>query len=421
MKQVLLIGFIKNLLNLLIELNKMERLIQKFQRKLVQTPLGFVRSLMDDIQWEARLIGIRGARGVGKTILLLQYIKLHHADRDDVLYASLDDLWFSKNSLYGLADSFYKVGGRYLFLDEVHKYPSWAQEVKNIYDDFTDMKIVFTGSSLLEILNARADLSRRAVSYQMQGLSFREFLNYQLGKDFPVYSLSDIYAHHLSIAQDVVGQIAPLKYFKQYLQFGYYPYFKEVQDLYPYRLEESINMILEIELPLLRSVDIAYSFRLKQLLMILAESVPFVPNISKLSQKIGISRLSLLSYLHYLQEAGLITRLYKATKGVSRLQKPAKIYIENQNISFVLNPDMIDRGSLREGFVVNQLNYRNKLEMPEFGDLLLNDESLLEIGGKYKTARQIKDWPEDRAFVLRDDIEFGYKNTIPLWLFGFTY
>lgn len=375
---------------------------------------------MDEINWEARLIGIRGARGVGKTTLLLQYIKLHlSAAYEGTLYVSLDHIGFSRRTLVDLADGFVKRGGQYLFLDEVHKYPGWADELKNIYDDYPTLKVVFTGSSLLEILNARADLSRRAVVYTMQGFSFREYLALETGLALDVLTLPQILQCHLQEAQAINRKIRPLAYFHKYLARGYYPFFKEQPDLFATRLGEVINMILEIELPLLRGLDPLYVFRIKQLLVIIAESAPFVPNISKLSAKTGLNRTTLLTYIQYLEEAGMTRNLYKGATGISRLQKPAKVFLDNTNLMTVLAAECVNKGNARETFFANQVGYRHRITCPDQGDFLVDEQYTFEIGGKGKSTRQI---PElDQAYIAADDIEYGSHNRIPLWLFGFMY
>lgn len=399
----------------------MEELFEKYQQKLRFTSTDFVRGIMAQIQWNARLIGLKGARGVGKTTLLLQYIKLKLKDEPPaaVLYTSLDNIWFSNNSLTGLVDTFVKKGGKYLFLDEVHKYKNWAQEIKNIYDDFPTLKIVFTGSSLLEILNARADLSRRAIIYHMQGLSYREYLALQHQLYFDPVSLSDILENRISLSNVVTEKIRPLQYFNEYLQKGYYPFFTEVPELYFIRLQEIVNMMLEIELPLLRSVDFAYVVKVKQLLQIISESTPFVPNVSKLSDKMIINRATLLSYFHYLEEVGLTNNLFKSAGGISRLQKPLKVFLENTNLMFAFAPDRANIGNVRETFFANQLAYRNKLNYSEKGDFLVDEKFIFEIGGQAKKETQIKNLPN--AFIAADGIETGFKNKIPLWLFGMMY
>lgn len=403
-----------------IKVNKMEFLFEQFQQKLKHTSTDFVRSIMDEIHWEARLIGIKGARGIGKTTLLLQYIKLHlSSSLGQTLYVSLDDIWFNHHSLIELIRDFERQGGRYLFLDEVHKYSEWAQELKNIYDSYPNLKIVFTGSSLLEILNARADLSRRAVVYTMQGFSFREYIGVESGTLLKPLSLDQILENHIEVTQQINDKIKPFQYFESYIKHGYYPFYKEELDLYEMRLGEVVNMILEIELPLLRNVDMAYVTKVKQLLVIIAESVPFVPNVSKLSDKIGINRATLLSYLNYLDEIGLTHNLYKDAHGISKLQKPSKVYLENTNLIFLLARNNANIGNLRETFFSNQLSYRHSLGYTDLGDFLVDGQFTFEIGSKGKGHKQIK--TVANSYVVADDILYGSHNKIPLWLFGFLY
>jgi hypothetical protein len=398
----------------------MEQLYDKYLKKIAGTQTGFVRSIMSEINWNARLIGIKGARGVGKTTLLLQYIKLHlNTEFQSALYVSLDNIWFSDNKLVDLVDTFAKRGGKYLFLDEVHKYPGWSVELKNIYDDYPELKLVFTGSSLLEILNARADLSRRSIVYTMQGLSFREYLGLLLDIDFKAYSLQDILQDHHLITRDIVSQIKPLKYFSTYLQSGYYPFFNEQPDLYHIRLEEVVNMILELELPLLRNVDVSYIGKLKQLLYVISESAPFIPNINKLSERIGLNRQTLLYYLFYLNEAHLTYSIYKDASGISILQKPDKLFLENTNLMYTFRGKEMNEGNARETFFANQLRYRYLLEFPVQGDFLVDRKYTFEIGGKGKDKHQIQNLPD--AYIASDNIEYGFDNKIPLWLFGFLY
>lgn len=392
---------------------------EKFQRKIQETSLVFTRSLMTRITWEARLVGIKGARGVGKTTLLLQYIKKNLPLNEETLYVSLDQIWFAENRLTDLTDDFVKKGGKYLFLDEVHKYPNWAQELKNIYDDYPQLKIVFTGSSLLEILNARADLSRRAVVYTMQGLSYREYLNLILKEDLPILSLEDVLLNHITLAQELNTKLKPLQHFESYLKSGYYPFFLEAPNLYLPRLEEVINLILEIELPLLRKVEVAYINKLKQLLQIIAQSVPFMPNISKLSERIGINRNTLISYLYFLQEAHIIKNLYKDAKGITQLQKPDKIFLENTNLQYVFSTDTPNLGSIRETFFVNQLSYQHLTEYTKQGDFKVDSHYTFEIGGGHKTNKQIEQIKN--SYIAADSLEYGSANKIPLWLFGFLY
>lgn len=399
----------------------METLFEKFHKKLAATSTDFTRSVMDEIAWnEARLIGIKGARGVGKTTLLFQYIKLHLSHKiEEVLYISLDNLYFNNNNLLAIIDQFVKRGGNYLFIDEVHRYPNWSQELKNAYDDYPELRIVFTGSSMLEILNARADLSRRAVVYTMGGLSFREYLSIKNIHTFEQYTLNDILKNHQEYTIQISQEIRPLQWFQSYLEGGYYPYFIESESLYRTKVEEVVRMMLEIELPALRGLENQYILKIKQLLMVLAESVPFTPNVSKLAERIGINRNTLITYLKNLQDVGLTMHLFSETSGITRLQKPEKIYLENTNLMYALNPNQVNIGSIRETFWMNQLSQLHNVTLPQQGDFLIDNQYTFEIGGKGKSNRQIKQ--VNNAYIVKDDIEIGSQGVIPLWLFGFLY
>lgn len=391
-----------------------------FRQQLRYTSTAMVRGAMEDIDWQARLIGIKGARGVGKTTLLLQYIKLHHAQElRHTLYVSLDTLWFAQHGLVELAETFAQKGGRYLFLDEVHKYPHWSQELKNCYDQFPQLKIVFTGSSLLEIQNARADLSRRAVVYTLPGLSFREFVQLEKALSLPRYTLSELLLHHEQITEDLVAKFSPLTHFSDYLRLGYYPFYREKDQSYFRKLQAVVHAVLEMELPLLRGVEPAYVHRLKQLLNIIAQGAPFVPNVSKLSAKIGMERSTLLRYLHYLDEVKLTRNLFKKAEGISQLQKPQKIYLENPNLMHTLAEQVVGQGALRETFFANQVGALHRLQYPARGDFWVDGRYYFEVGGKHKTAQQIHDLEE--GYVAADGIEYGWGRKIPLWLFGFLY
>ena len=399
----------------------METLFEKFRKKLDATTTDFTRSVMHEIAWnEARLIGLKGARGVGKTTLLFQYIKLHLSDKiNEVLYISLDNLYFNNNNLLALIDQFVKRGGNYLFIDEVHRYPNWSQELKNAYDDYPELRIVFTGSSMLEILNARADLSRRAIVYTMGGLSFREYLSIKNIHTFQPYSLVEILKNHQEYAIQISKEIRPLQWFQGYLEGGYYPYFIESESLYRTKVEEVVRMMLEIELPALRGLENQYILKIKQLLMVLAESVPFTPNVSKLAERIGINRNTLIAYLKNLQDVGLTMHLFSESTGITRLQKPEKIYLENTNLMYALNPKQVNLGSIRETFWMNQLSQLHNVTLPQNGDFLIDNQYTFEIGGKNKSSKQIQGVND--AYVVKDDIEIGSAGVIPLWLFGFLY
>ncbi len=397
----------------------MERLFEIQQRLLSYVSTDFVRALAGKIDWNSRLVGIKGARGTGKTTLLLQYIKQKYSRQPQAaLYASLDNLWFADHRLYDLAETFVRSGGLHLFLDEVHRYPGWSRELKNIYDDFPQMRVVFTGSSLLEIINAQADLSRRAVIYHLRGLSFREFLALETGIEFDAVGLEELLTHHVEWANLITGKIRPFRYFNDYLRYGYYPFYREQPELYPLRLNQTVNMILDVELPQLRNLDVAYVPKIKTLLAVLAESVPFTPDISKLSRKIGINRITLIKYLQYLEQSDLLLLLQRKISGVGRLQKPDKIYLENTNLMEILAPGNTNRGNIRETFFVNQLS-DYEVRLAGQGDFVVGGKYTFEVGGKHKNAAQLAGL--ENAFVVADDLEVGFGHKIPLWLFGFLY
>jgi predicted AAA+ superfamily ATPase len=396
----------------------MQTLIKRHNILINETNTLFTRYLYDKISWDERLIGIKGSRGVGKTTMILQYIKNTYGTGKEALYITLDDLYFSDNKLIDLADEFVASGGIHLFIDEVHKYENWAVEIKNIYDYHSKLKIVFTGSSLLEILNSRSDLSRRALAYKMQGLSFREFLSFKYNIDLPSFSLDEILLNHESISLDFTD-IKPLQYFDEYLKIGYFPFFGKEKKLYFNRLREIINMILEIELPKLRNVEVAKISKVKQLLYIISESVPFKPNISSLSQKINISRNTLLEYIYHLNDANLINALKKDNFGISNLQKPEKIYLENTNFIFALSNENENTGNIRETFFLNQVSQDNETAYSEKSDFFVNKKYTFEVGGKNKQQKQIRNI--ENSFIVKDKIELGIENQIPLWLFGFLY
>lgn len=395
-------------------------LIQQYNRLLSSVSLDFVRSIQNKINWDARLICIKGARGTGKTTLMLQNIKLSlSTELSKTLYVSLDNLWFVHNDLMDLVEYFYTHGGKYLYLDEVHKYPHWSIYIKNIYDLYPDLKVVFSGSSLLELNDSQSDLSRRALVYHLQGLSFREYLVLKTKQDFPILSLEDILTNHQDLSKQIVSKVRPLEHFETYLKFGYYPFFLEGLDGYYQRLEGVVNFVMDIELPLLRKVEVSKVSKLKQLLGIISESVPFLPNVQKISERIDVSRPTILLYFSYLEEAKLITQMHKSSTGIKALQKPDKILLENTNLMYLLAQDLTNIGNVREAFVVNQLKNNYKVSFSEESDCLVQDKYTIEVGGKNKTSRQIKNL--DQAFIASDNIEFGFANKIPLWLFGFVY
>ena len=397
----------------------MEKLFIKHRKKINLTNLTIERNFANQIIWKDRLIGVKGARGVGKTTLILQYIKRNFEFGSNNLYVSLDDVYFSGNSLIDFTENFVKNGGEFLFLDEVHRYKNWAQELKNVYDDFPELKLVFTGSSILDITKSKADLSRRAVLYKMPGLSFREYIQFTRDMEFEKYSLEDILHNHEHITDTVTAKIKPLPEFKKYLQSGYYPFFMEYSETYHERLEQVINLVLETDIPAMKAINLEGIAKLKQLLYIISTSVPFKPNIKKLSEKTGISRNSLVYYLNYLEEAQILHLLHKDNMGISLLQKPEKIYLDNTNLIHTLAYQDANTGNERETFFMNQLAQNHIVTYSDKSDFLIDNKFTFEIGGQSKTGKQIKDIPN--SYLAIDNIEYGYKNKIPLWLFGFLY
>ncbi|WP_455585772.1 ATP-binding protein [Bacteroides sp.] len=398
----------------------MERLFATSHQLIERVSMNFVRYLYHEIRWENRLIAITGARGTGKTTLMLQYIKKHYgAYSSNVLYASLDHIWFTTHSLFDLADEFQKMGGKVLFLDEVHKYPTWSREIKNIYDSFPDMKVVFTGSSLLEIHKGEADLSRRAVTYHLHGLSFREFLLFEYDHQMEAVSLSDILAKHVEIAMSVSKTIKPLVAFKEYLSFGYFPFYKEDKALYHERLLATLNTILDVDLPATESIDYYSIGRIKKLFVILSQLVPCIPNISALSKELEVTRISLLNYLWYLQKAQTLLLLDKEAFGIKQLAKPEKIYLGNTNYAYALGGEKTDIGNVRETFFFNQTIVKHKVTYSSQVDFLLDEAYHFEIGGKNKTKKQLEGIAN--GYLAVDNIELGFGNQIPLWLFGLMY
>ncbi len=397
----------------------MDNLQQLFYDKYAQTKANSVRDFINKIDWNDRLIGIKGSRGVGKTTLLLQYIKKNFKPNNKVLYVSADNFWFTENRLYQLADIFYKKGGRFLAVDEVHRYPNWSAELKNIYDDFSELKVVFTGSSLLHLHTAKADLSRRTVMYEMPGLSFREFLFFEKGIKFPVYEIDEIFKNHIEITAEIIEQIRPLEYFSNYLNYGYYPYYLENKKTFHQKLYTSVQTVLEIDIPQFENIQISNIFYLKKLLNIISNSVPFKPNLSSVSQRTGIVVNTLKRYIKFLSDTELINLLYFPDKGINSLNKAEKIYLNNSNLIFTLSENISNSGNIRETFFMNQVKYQNQINATKKGDFMINNKYIAEIGGKNKQQKQIKNIKN--AFVIKDDIQIGNDNIIPLWLFGFLY
>lgn len=398
----------------------MENLQRKSNLVVQQQSIDIVRGQAKKIDWSDRLIGILGARGTGKTTLMLQRLKEEYGLSKEALYITMDDIYFTANLLSDLAEDFRQQGGKIIFIDEVHKYPNWAKEIKNIYDFYKDLRIVFTGSSIIDITRQNADLSRRAVQYELSGLSYREFLHFTGKANIEVLSLEDVLNRHVEIANDLSSGFKPLQYFSDYLKFGYYPFFMENVNTYHLRLEKVVRLIIEEDLQFIAGFNPHNSRKIYQLMYILATNVPFKPNITKLSEKTGINRNMIVEYLHYLESARLINTLSAAGRSISILQKPDKIFLENTNLLFALSPERADKGALREAFFMNQLsNTKHEISLPLQGDFFMDDQYTFEIGGKGKSSKQLQGI--DHSFIAMDDIEAGIGMKIPLWLFGMLY
>ncbi len=395
----------------------LENIRNIFLRQLQNTSLQFKRYMFDTLDMDDRMIGIIGSRGVGKTTFILQYLKSLDLPFERKLYFSADHIEVASRSLYEIAEVFYKEGGEVLAIDEIHKYPGFEKELKSIYDSF-DLKVIFSGSSALELEHAKADLSRRAVLYRINGMSFREFLEFETKERFEVYSLDEILTNHTNIAMEINAKIKPFAYWKQYLQYGYYPFYKQNRKNYPLKLLEVVNTVLESDLPMVFNIEPKNIFKLKKLLSLLCVSKPYELNISRLAAKIGINRNTLYHYLHYLEMGGLIMMVKQSARGHAILSKPEKLYLGNTNLNFSYC-DQSEIGTLREIFFVNQLRALHSVDYAKNGDFLVEGTYTFEVGGKSKDFSQIRG--VEKSFVAADDIEIGTGRKIPLWLFGFLY
>ncbi|HRA72801.1 MAG TPA: AAA family ATPase [Flavobacterium sp.] len=396
----------------------MQKLVSQFYEKYAQVQIQQVRDFMHTIDWDNRFIGIKGSRGVGKTTLLLQYIRLNFEPNKTVLYVSLDHLYFLENTLYDLVSDFYKKGGLFIAIDEVHKYPNWAIEIKNIYDDMPHLRLVFTGSSLLHIQQAKADLSRRVVVYSMPGLSFREFIQFETQIELESYPLAAIIDNPTAISIAITQKVKPLHYFEDYLDYGYYPFYIENKKSFHQKLSEMILTVLEVDIPQYASIPVSNSVLLKKLLAVISHSVPFKPNMNAISERTGISLNTMKNYLKLLNDAQLLQLLYVEDKGINSLGKPEKIFLNNPNLMYNLGNDT-DKGNVRETFFLNQVQHQYAVFASKTVDFKVDGRYEFELGGRNKKQKQIKELPN--AFLVKDDIEIGTEQNIPLWLFGFLY
>lgn len=395
----------------------MEGLVKIYLRLLQETDAKRFRYLYENIDWDEHCIAIIGAKGVGKTTMLLQHIKTTFANKDEALFASLDNTWFANHTIFDLADAFYMNGGTHLFLDEIHHYPNWAIEIKNIYDSFPKLRIVFTGSSLLQLYKSTADLSRRVVYETLEGLSFREFLKFENIGDFPVFTLEEIVENHQNIALQITEDVKIMPLFKKYLRNGYYLFYKEGVKKYETKLQEAINNVIDVDIPAVENIEFVSRHKLKKLLAVLSTLVPYTPNIKELSDAIDTNRNLTVKYLSLLANAKLLNLVSFKNKTIGDLTKPDKVLLDNTNLSYIFGENA-NIGSASETFFVNQLNAVSDVSLANQGDFVVGKYTF-EVGGKRKTFDQIKDVPN--SFVVSDDLEVGHKNKIPLWLFGMMY
>lgn len=397
---------------------ELQPLFDNYHRKISKVNLRFKRYLYSQINWDARLIGIKGPRGVGKTTLLLQHILESYEDIDKTLYASLDDLWFATHTLLDLVDWAYQHGLMRLYLDEVHRYNNWSANLKNIYDNYPDMSIVYTSSSLLVMDNAKVDLSRRQTTYTLFGMSFREFLELQDVIHLAPIPLDTLVQHHVKYAMQVTSQIRVASLFESYLDHGYYPFFLDSGPDFFMRLRETLSVVIDTDLPSVEVVSYETLQKVKRLLMIISERIPFEPNMSELWRQLSTNNELGLRMLYALDKAQILSLMTSSVKNYKSLYKPNKVYLGNPNLMHALCP-RIDKGNERETFFISLLQVGHHVTCPKQGDFVVDDKYLFEVGGKRKTFDQIADIPN--SFLAVDDTEVGHGNRIPLWMFGMTY
>lgn len=397
----------------------MEELFDVSERRIAKSAGTFTRVDIPGIDWSDRLIAVKGARGTGKTTMLLQYLH-QHVPKEKRLYISLDHLYFQSNTLYDTGKRASQEGVRTMVIDEVHKYPNWSVEIKNLYDFYDELQIIFTGSSALEIFRGQGDLSRRAVLYNLPVMSFREFLALDQRINIQPISLDDLLKEHTSIAEELNRKIdLPLKQFRRYLSLGCYPYYRENEGNYHTRLMQTVNLVLETDIAAVTNIPYNSVYKLKKLLAFIADSVPFKPNIVTLSEKIATNRATTVLYLDYLRKARTIHLLNAAGKNLGPMSKPDKIYLDNPNMGYAFTFEKPDTGNLRETFFLSQVYYQHEVNSSESGDFFVNNKYTFEVGGKNKKGRQVKN--VKNSYVVADDALIGRGKHIPLWLFGFLY
>lgn len=372
------------------------------------------RELSNEINWNDRMICIKGFRGVGKTTFLLDIVKEQYPNDRTCLYVNLNSFYFTRRKIFNFADEFYKKGGKTLILDQINKYPDWAKELRDCYDQFPDLKIIFSTSPVLRVLDGNEYMKDISKVYHLEGLSFREYLNYVTDSEFKRYSLNEILINHESIASSITENIKPLAYFNDYLKDGYYPYFLSNRPFYNETLLKHVNLALEIDVTYLNQIELKYLPKLRKLLQIISSQVPFSPNVSKLSADVKTSRATIMNYLGYLKNARLINQLF-SNGNEDQMKKPDQVYLHNTNLMYAIDPGNIVNNSLRLTFFYNQVGYQHKIKNSGIADFKVNEEYHFSVGGKYTEPKN-----ED-CYAAADLIEVGNGNTIPLWLFGFLY
>lgn len=401
----------------------MEKLFKRHDEEIAAAPMSMIRSMMNVIDWSSRLLIIKGAKGVGKSTLMQQYIKMNYKSEDrSVLYCSADSSYFSTHTLLDTADQFAMLGGRHLFIDEVHKYRGWSREIKEIYDSHKNLKIVLSCSSLLQLNDGDADLSRRMVPYVMPGLSFREFLRFDQDVEIEPVTLNDLLSAPGEYCAAVKKKCLPVKSFKEYLRGGFYPFYFENRRTYPIQVENVVNYIIDYELPAFRNIEVGNTRKLKALLRILAQMVPYEIDISKLSRATSMERPTIMKYLKNMEEAKLICRLFQNLDTISDLQKPDKILLDNPNLLYILSDKGPEIGTVRESFFCNQLisaGHRVEYGGLKTGDFKIDGDIIVEVGGADKGYDQIKN--ENNAYIAADDIDSSFFRKIPLWALGCLY
>ena len=371
------------------------------------------RELLKNINWSDRLICIKGFRGVGKTTFILDYIKKKYRDDRSVLYLNLNNFYFTQRKIFSFADEFSKLGGKVLFLDQIQKYPDWSADLKRCHEKIPDLKIIFTSSPVLRVVEGNPDMQDIVKIYHLEGLSFREFINYKTGENFPAITFNEILQNHQEIASKIVAKIKPLAFFSEYLKTGYFPYFIDRPNFYHIDLLKHINLALEIDVPYLNQIELKYLSKLRKLLHIIASQTPFTPNISKLAAAIKTSRATVMNYLRYLKNARLINLLY-SNGDEDEMKKPEQVFIQNTNLLYAIAPDNTDNTHLMHTFFYNQVSYQNSVSSTEDVDFMVNEKHRFIVGDKRTKAN-------GKIFAAADMIEIGNGNKIPLWLFGFLY